>query len=51
MKGINQLPLCKNCYKDAVEKQIKISTTGGNINQKEKRDQKQLGKKKVHSIH
>ena len=50
LKGKNQLPLCKNCYEDAVEKQIKMPTTGGNINQKDKGDQKRSGKRRLHSL-
>ena len=50
LKGNNQICFCKNCNEDAVEKQIKIPTTGGNINQKDKGDQKLSGKARLHTL-
>ena len=40
----------KSYYEDMVGKQIKIPTTGGNSNQKDKGDQERSGKKNLHTV-
>ena len=48
LNGKNQLPLCRTCYDNAVENNIKLPTSGGCSNKRISGVEKRLKKKRLH---